>query len=103
MKAINLNLNSIKDFSAKFVKNLSWMFFAAFLILLVFEGFEIKGSLDVALNTNQVPLPPSTEKQVRINFSAYETALQRIQSTQNFAPSGGISQDPFSVPPPTGP
>src|SRR5580700_3844896 len=103
MKDIKLDLSSVKDVGAKFGKNLSWLFFAAFLLVVVFEIFEIKNSVDIALNVNQAPIAVQTQKGVRINFDAYNQALSRIQEAQNFTPSATTTPDPFSVPPPAGP
>lgn len=96
-KKIEINMVTIKDFFAKFSKNLTWVFFAIFLLILVFEVFEIKNSVDIAMNLNQV-LPAKVEKGVRINFEGYDTAIERIKATSNFYPSGGVKNDPFSVP-----
>jgi hypothetical protein len=97
IKNVEINLVTIKDFFAKFSKNLTWVFFAMFLLLVVFEIFVIKNSVNIALNLNEVT-PTRTEKGVRINFDGYKTAVDRIKATKDFYPSGGIRNDPFSVP-----
>jgi hypothetical protein len=102
MKKISLNFISLKDSAAKLAKNLSWLFFAIFLLLLVFEVFEIKNSADIILNVNQPPAAVNPEKGVRIDFKAYDQIVSRIQNAQNFAPSAGVTKNPFGVPTPPG-
>jgi hypothetical protein len=102
MKNVNIDFNTIKTFFGKQAKNLTWTFFVIFLILVVFEIFEVKNSVDIALNVNQAPPLVTAEKGVRINFSQYETVVQRIEAAPNFVPDAPITQDPFSVPAPPG-
>jgi len=99
----NINFSGIKDILAKFFKNLSWLFFAFFLLLLVFEVLEIKTSVGIILNINQEPTLQTKEKGVRINFDAYNQVVNRIEAATNFQPSGGVIRNPFadSAPAPT--
>lgn len=99
----NLNLSGFKDIFGNFFKNLSWLFFVFFLMLLVLEIFEIKTSVGIIYNINQSPTVVSKEKGVRINFEAYNKVVNRIESVPNFQPSGGITRNPFadSTPAPT--
>jgi hypothetical protein len=98
MANLKLNLNiDIKSLQSRFVKNLSWLFFAGFLVLLIMECFEINQSVQIILNSNQQPAPASQEQGVRINFDAYNKAVSKIQAGQNFVPSGGVASSPFGT------
>jgi len=92
----NLNLNGIKDFFAKSMKNLSWLFLAILFILLVFEFFEIQNSINIIVNINQEPVAVNTPKGVRINFDTYGEVVKRIQDAVAFVPTGGVTKDPFN-------
>lgn len=92
---MNISIVTIKDYFAKFGKNLTWIFFAAFLILLLLEIFEIKKSVDIGLNLNKEPVVVKGDKGVRINFEEYEKALKRIKDTENFVPTDSVLKDPF--------
>ena len=94
-KNINLNLDGVKNFLGSLIKNLRWLFFAAFLLMLVLEIFEVKNSFSVVSNINQAPLVAGHEKQVRINFDAYNQVVNRIQQAATFQPTGGVTKNPF--------
>lgn len=96
-KNISINLVGVKNFFGSLIKNLRWLFFAAFLFVLVLEAFQVKNSISVISNINQVPPIAGHEKQVRINFDAYNKAVDRIQQTATFQPTGGITKNPFAV------
>jgi hypothetical protein len=98
-KNININLGSLKDFWAKLVKNLNWLFFAGFLVLLVMEFFKLQTSVSVIMGVNQAPLNTVTQKGIRINFDGYNQAVARIQQASTFTPTGGITNNPFSLTP----
>ncbi len=51
MKNIEINFKSIGGL----LKNLSWLFFAIFLVLLVFEVMEIQNSVSLVVLVNQEP------------------------------------------------
>lgn len=101
MKDIKFNFD-LKTLGRKMTKSASWLFFAALLLLLVFEVLEVKTSVDIALSAGQTQLVPSSQKGVRIDFAGYQTIINRIQAAQNFTASTTIAQDPFSVPVPAG-
>jgi len=96
-KDIKINLNGLKNLSGKLMKNLGWLFFAVFLIILVFEVLEIQTSFSVMLNVNQQPQVAGTEKGIRINFADYQKAVDRISNASSFVPAGGVAQNPFGV------
>lgn len=96
MQKVNLSLVGLKDFFAKVGRNLTWLFLFFFFLLLAFEVLEIKNSVDIAMNLNEVP-PLKTEKGVKIDFAAYDTAVSKINKAKDFQPVGGIKKDPFSV------
>jgi len=91
-KDIKINLNGLKNLSGKLMKNLGWLFFAVFLIVL-----EIQTSFSVMLNVNQQPQVAGTEKGIRINFADYQKAVDRISNASSFVPAGGVAQNPFGV------
>ena len=97
-KLPSLNSATLKIFFGKFLKNLSWMFFAAFLVLLVFEFFEVKSLVKLVLSVSQPPAPFSSQKGVRINFENYNQVVGRIQQADSFVPTGGITKNPFKEP-----
>jgi hypothetical protein len=82
----------------KLFKNLSWLFFAVFLVLLVFEGLEIENSVGLVMQLNQAPQTalPKKNSLDRIDFTTYNKNLAKVQNAQNFTPSGGITYDPFN-------
>ena len=93
-------INLSTDLFRKIFRNLSWVFFLAFLVLLVFEGFEVNKSVSLVLQVNQTPAVSATASGShtnRIDFNAYNAAVQRIQSGQTFIASTTIANDPFSV------
>ena len=94
-------LISIKDFFSKFSKNLTWIFFSFFLLLVVLEVWVIKSSVDVALSLNEVRMPAKTEKGVRIDFEGYKAAIKRIEGSKNFVHTSTLKIDPFTTPTPT--
>lgn len=84
----------------KVFRNLSWLFFAAFLVLLVLEGWEINNSVSLVMQVNQTPDIGGAvggNSANRIKFDAYNMALQRIQLGQTFVASTTQISDPFSV------
>ncbi len=95
-KNINLNLVSVKNFFGSLVKNLRWLFFAVFLLIVVLEIFQVRNSFSVVSDINQAPVI-GHEKQVKINFDAYNQAVSRIQQADNFQPTGGITNNPFAT------
>lgn len=96
-KNISNNFGGIKNFAGKVAKNLGWVFFAFFLLLLVFEFLEVENSFSIILNVNQPPPVAGLEKGVRINFDNYDKATQRIQQAATFQPTGGITKNPFEA------
>lgn len=96
-KNINLNLGNIVAFLSGLIKNLRWLFLAVFIIMLVMEAFQVKNSFSVISNINQVSPVVGIEKDVRINFSNYNLAVEKIQQAAAFQPTGGITKNPFIV------
>jgi hypothetical protein len=96
-KNINLNLGGAKNLIGSLIKNLRWLFFAVFLLMLVLEAFQVKNSFSVVSDINQAPPVASHEKQVRINFENYKLVVDRIQQAATFQPTGGITKNPFAV------
>ena len=95
MKVPSFNLNSVKNLAHKFVKNLSWLFFAAFLLLILFEILEINSSLQIILAVDQESTGIISDKGVRINFKNYNLVVDRIEHSDSFEPTGGITKNPF--------
>ena len=96
MKQIQINLNTVKNLANKFIKNLSLLFFAVFLFLIVLEVFEIQISWQIISNADQQPVVTGGEKGVRINFENYNKVVDRIEHSDSFQPTGGITVNPFS-------
>ena len=89
-KNISIKLSDLKAYLSAASKNLGWVFFIVFIILLVFEGLEVKTSLGIVSNLNQQPPIASSQRGVKINFETYQQIVKRLQSAQNFQPTGGI-------------
>ena len=97
-KLPNIKSLGVNGLIIRLTKNLSWLFFGAFLLLLVLEAFEVKQSVQIILNANQVSAPVVQEPNVRVDFTDYNTILQRIQQAPNFTPSASSSMpDPFGT------
>ena len=99
MKKINLNLNikvNPKKLLVKFNRNLSWLFFAALVALIVLEVFELNKSAQMILKFNQEAEITNKPKGVRINFDDYSFIVKRIEEAENFKPLGGITKNPFN-------
>ena len=96
MKTINLDLKQFKNLSGQLAKNLRWVFFAVFLLMLVLEVVQIKNSVSIVSNVNQTPVALGSEPGVRINFDNYNKAADRIQQAATFQPTGGITNNPFN-------
>jgi hypothetical protein len=95
---ININLNSVKDFLTKLSKNLAWIFFGVFLLLVLFEIFEINSSVQIFINFNKNSTPPPVkDKSVRINFENYDAVVKRLENGNNFTPTGGVTKNPFTT------
>lgn len=94
-KNINLKLTGIKISAAGIAKSLGWIFLAAFVVLIILEGFEVNRSVRLIYAAGQEPLLPSQEKGVRINFDTYDEIVSRIEQAPDFVPTGGIYADPF--------
>lgn len=101
MASAKNSLIAIKDFFSKFGKNLTWIFFSVFLLLIVFEILAIRHSVDILTSLNEVKEPVRLEKGVRIDFAGYEAAIKRIKSSANFTPTRTLQADPFTTPTPT--
>ena len=99
MNKIDLNLNSVKALAGKVTQNLSWLFFLAFLLVLLLEIFVVKTSIQLALKAGQAPQPViANSKKLRINFENYNAVADRIKQAANFKPSGGLTKNPFQIP-----
>ena len=96
-KNININLASLKNFFSGLVKNLRWVFFAVFLIMLALEIYQLKNSYSIIANINQAPAAAGSEKEVRINFDNYDKVANRIQQAAAFQPTGGVTKNPFAT------
>ena len=96
-KNININLASLKIFFSGVIKNLRWVFFAVFLIMLVLEIYQFKNSYFIVFNINGPPPAVGSEKAVRINFDAYDQVVSRIRQAATFEPTGGITKNPFAA------
>lgn len=97
-KKLNLNLSLGKSAFSKLLKNLSWMFFLLFVVLLVLEGMEVQKSVALISELSQEPQAalPKHSSLDRIDFDTYNKNLQKEQNAQNFVPSGDIPYDPFN-------
>lgn len=90
-----IELANLKDFFGKFSKNIAWVFFGIFLLLVILEIFKIKQSVQIILNSNVEAAPVSAQRGVRINFADYDKVAHRIEAAKTFTPSGGIYNNPF--------
>ena len=71
------------------------LFFAAFLVLVLFEIFEINTSLRIILDVNQEPEALKNARGVRINFDNYNQVVGRIEQADTFEPANNIGKNPF--------
>ena len=69
------------------------------MFLLVMEVFVIKNSIQTVLQASEKPVVVSKDQGVRIDFTGYNEAIQRIQNAQTFQPDADINADPFNPPP----
>ncbi len=89
----NLNLKDLRHF--KF--DVRYLFLAILLVVLVMDGLVAKDAIDMVIKLeNQIAPVSAAGPGARINFSDYDYDVQRIQSGQNFQPSGGLTRDPFN-------
>lgn len=91
-KATSINT---KNLLGRLAKNFSWLFVVGLLVLLVMEAFEVKRSISVLLNATQEPFVIKNEHGIRIDFKAYDTAVERINSGKTFEPKVNITNNPF--------
>ena len=96
-KNVTINLNSIKSLGGKITKNLTWVFFVIFLVILVLEITQVKNSVSIILGFNQEPVGAAQQQGIRIDFNSYSQAVNRIQQAASFQPTGGITHNPFSL------
>jgi hypothetical protein len=92
------SLKSLKDIdvASKLSQNLSWLFFAIFLLLVLFEIFEVNNSVQMVFQAGKSTPAVAVEKGVDIDFTDYNLAVQRINTAQTYKPDGGITVDPFN-------
>lgn len=91
----NIKLN---DLFSGLAKNLSLVFFAAFLLIVLLEIFEVNTSLQIILSANKAPAAAPVAKGIRVDFTDYNKIVQRIQQAANFTPSASSSMpDPFGT------
>ncbi len=95
-KDITINLVGLKNFFGKMTKNLTWLFFAIFLILLVLEGFKIQNSTAIISGINEAPPLTVVERGIRFNFDNYKLALEKATQDANFVPTLDIQKNPFA-------
>lgn len=95
MPKLRINFD-FKNLAGKFAKNLNLLFFAVFLILLVFEILQINTSLQMILKFRREPQTlASKEKGVRINFEDYYQVVDRVERAKTFQPTRIIVKNPF--------
>ena len=92
------NLN-ISNLLGRLAKNLSLLFFALFLFIVLLEIFEVNKSLQIILSANKMPETQVAHQGIRVDFTDYDTILQRIQQAENFTPNASSSTmpDPFGT------
>ena len=93
------NLNIKINFSSigwKIKNNLGIIYLIVIIALLTGEAFVIQRSVHLILSLNTPASQPVTSKGVRINFQAYDAAVNRINSATTFTPSGEHLPNPFT-------
>lgn len=96
-KSVNLKNLDVKTLLKNVGKNLAWIFFGAFVVLVILELIEINHSAQIVVSSGKEPAVIIQPKGVRINFNDYDSDVQRIQNAQFFTPSSTPIKDPFST------
>ena len=92
---INISMIQLKNFAGKLGRNLSWLFFVVFLLILVAEIFEIQTSIKIIMDFRKEPQVAIKDQGVRIDFTKYDQVVSRIKNAQNFEPSNSVNTNPF--------
>lgn len=93
----NLSIK-LKNFASNLLalkKNLAIVFYLGLLVLVGFEVWTVKTSVDQAMASLQVQPPSRTVQRVRINFTDYDAGVKKIQNGLNFSPNLHPAQNPF--------
>lgn len=78
---MNLNV-SIANISARFKRSSTAVFWAALIVLIILEVMVLRRSVAIALSLRKPPPAPLPNRSVRVNFSAYDEVIKRIESGQ---------------------
>ena len=101
MKNINFKIPDFSTFKVNFIQSTTYLFWGVFLVLLIWELVIARNSVSIIFSHNNneaVPVQPTQD--VRINFDAYNKAVQRITQAATYEPDVATSTDsPFQPPP----
>ncbi|MBI5530054.1 MAG: hypothetical protein HY918_00960 [Candidatus Doudnabacteria bacterium] len=95
LNKININIIAFKNFTNKLGRNLSWLFFVVFLLIIAAEIFEIQTSVKIIMDFRSEPQVAIKDQGVRIDFTKYDLVVNRIKNAQNFEPSNSVTVNPF--------
>lgn len=70
---------------------------AALVILVIFEVLVIKRAVTTVLDIAHGKPQVVTSQLVRINFTAYDKVVDRIQGAPSFTPAITITSNPFGI------
>ncbi len=78
---MNRNL-SLSQFAGWFKRSNTLVFWIGLLVILVLEGFVLNHSVSIMVSVRNAPPAPLPNRSVRINFTAYDQILKRIEGAQ---------------------
>lgn len=94
MKKLKFKILSI---FGKAKANISILLTAVLLILVVFEALVVKRAISTVLNVMNAKPAVEASQLVRINFSAYDKIVKRIQDAPGYASEKTLYTDPFGT------
>jgi hypothetical protein len=94
MKKIKFKILSLIQ---KFRTNISILLLAALLVLIFFEILVIKRAVSTVLDISRANPAVQASQLVRVNFSAYDKVVNRIESAPGFSPRITIQNNPFGI------
>ncbi len=87
-----------KNFLKKFAglkKQIGIIFWIILFIILAFEFFVVKHSVDIVIQASKQSDTATKNQGVRIDFQSYNFVVDEIQKAQVFKTSPRVTQNPF--------
>jgi hypothetical protein len=92
-------LISISQLKLFFKQKTNLVFWIALGIVLVFDLFVLQRSFSIILSINRNEPPDAFSQLVRVNFSAFNSALDEIKTNQNYVARPAPTDAPFGLAP----